>query len=34
MIKNYVNYHLTECIQYIAVMDEGCENYRIDPFYA
>ena len=30
----YVNYHLTECIPYIAVMDEGCENYRIDPFYA
>ena len=29
-----VNDHLTQFIQYIAVMDEGCENYRIDPFYA
>ena len=31
----YVNYHKTECIQYIAVMDEGIsETRRIDPYFA
>ena len=29
----YVNYHRTECIQYVAIMDEGIsETRRIDPY--
>lgn len=28
----YVNYHRTECIQYVAIMDEGFADYRIDPY--
>ena len=31
----YVNYHKTECIQYVAIMDEGISaDYCIDPYYA
>lgn len=29
----YVNYHLTECIQYVAVMDEGFQDHCIDPYF-
>ncbi len=24
-------YHLTECVQSVTIMDEGFENYRMDP---
>lgn len=28
----YVTYHLTQCIQYISIMDEGYEQYCVDPY--